>query len=127
MTHITLNLPEVESLEAFKAASKKLLTNYRTLLRGQTSNFTKVPVKFSESAKIDISLDNNRGVMLQSITHRPSQLTIKAMPEGRLVPPALRSLCRCFPSAAISITGMADEVSAACQKPLLKAVSSALA
>ncbi len=56
----TLEFPGVGSLDAFKVVSKKVQTDLREAFKGYDVAYTKVPPKFSESEKLDMTFNNNQ-------------------------------------------------------------------
>jgi hypothetical protein len=55
-----LDFPGVENLNSFKLVSKKILADLKDALKGYTISFTKVPPKFSEETKLDISFSGDQ-------------------------------------------------------------------
>jgi len=54
---LVLDLPEVPTIEVWRIFSKKLLTDLKDTFKGYDVSFTKVPGKFLEGEKMDITFD----------------------------------------------------------------------
>ena len=55
---MTLLFPEVKTIDNWKAVSKKLLVDLKTGLNGFDASFSKVPKKYVEQEKIDMTFDS---------------------------------------------------------------------
>jgi len=84
----TLSFPGVGTLEAFKVVSKKVQADLREAFKGYDVTYTKLPPKFSESEKLDLTFNNDQAAPEPANTDNSQsdvELTIKG---DVLLPPA---------------------------------------
>jgi len=81
----TMGFPGVTTIDAFKIVSKKVLAELKEAFKGCDVQFTKVPPKWSDSEKLDISFDANQPKPADANNANQSdvELTIK----GEVLPP----------------------------------------
>jgi len=76
----TLEFAGVANIETFKVVSQKVLTDMKTLLPGYDVSFTKLPTRFSETEKLDMTFGEQQVETNKASTNDQSsdvQLTIK--------------------------------------------------
>jgi hypothetical protein len=75
---MTLEFPAVKTIEVWRGVSKQLLADLKTNLKGYNASFTKIPAKFSETEKIDMTFDTPSDKAPVD-TNQEVQLTIKEL------------------------------------------------
>lgn len=58
---IVLQFPDVQDVETWRIVSKKLVTELKDKLKGFDVTFTKIPTKYAETDKMDITFDSAAG------------------------------------------------------------------
>ncbi|NBO18984.1 MAG: hypothetical protein EBV03_07130 [Proteobacteria bacterium] len=56
---IVLQFPTVPNVEAWRLVSKEVMTQLKDVFKGYDVNFTKIPQRFAETDKMDITFDSN--------------------------------------------------------------------
>ena len=74
----TLDFPEVKTIEDWRGVSKKLLADMKEAFKGYDIAFSKVPSKFLETEKMDITFDAPAKPAAPN-EHVEVQLTVKEL------------------------------------------------
>ena len=74
---LILEFPQVQTIESWRTVSKKLFDDLKPVFAGFDISFSKVPNKFLETEKIDITFDNPASSKPSGNENNEVQLTIK--------------------------------------------------